>query len=157
MTNPVCASGTKALAVFLLLAALGCSSEPTATVAGQTAPATGVTAAGVEPSATPEVGTSVSTSVSTSAMQRVIVTLQPITANPANVEAGKDSMDQVMQRLVGAFPDAKVVRTMPGFSQMVIDLPADQLKVLSADPRVASAKLEARYSTMPIDKVPQER
>ncbi len=134
MTTPACAPGAKALAAVLLLSVLGCSSEPTTTAA-------------VEPSAAAQ---SVRT-VSTSQMQRVIVTLKP--TGPTE----KDAVDQAVQRLASAFPDAKVVRTMPGFSQMVIDLPADQLKALSADPMVASTSLEARYSTQPIDQVPQER
>jgi len=129
----------------MVLGAFGCSSEPTASSTA---------------SATDQPATQASTiprSVSTTAMQRIIVTLKTTSIDPADGEAAKDAVDKAMQRLTSTFPDAKVVRTMPGFSQMVIDLPADQLKALSADPAVASATLEARYSTMPIDEAPQSR
>ena len=84
-------------------------------------------------------------------MQRVIITLNPVSSDQPDIEASQKAVDEATQYLAANFPEAKVVRTMPGFGQMVIELPANQLKALSADPMVASARLDGRYRTMPID------
>lgn len=145
----------KVLFGLMLVGTLGCSSDPTASAASDTAAASpSVTPAGTATSATTSTGASAATatrSQGSSTMQRVIITLNPVSSDQPDIEASQQAVDEATQYLATNFPEATVVRTMPGFGQMVIELPADQLKALSADPMVASATLDARHRTMPID------
>ena len=60
---------------------------------------------------------------------RVIVTLNP----------SEDGIDTAVEHLQRQYPQAKVLRKMAGFSQVVLELPSDQLKSLRNEENVRAA------------------
>lgn len=65
-------------------------------------------------------------------MQRVIVNLAKTTAPVA------DQVDALTQR----FPQARVVRLLAGFHQVVLELPSAQIKELEGDSQVDQVALD---------------
>jgi len=103
---------------------------------------------GVTPGCSTESATSTpSQTLSAVAMQRVVVTLQPATSSPAQAASDTARMEKAVKHLETTFPKASILRTMPAFAQLVIELPDGDLAALAADPMVLSAKPDARHST----------
>jgi|GEM_PF-5648940 len=69
-------------------------------------------------------------------MQRVIVNLTP-SEMPVS--------DQVVE-LTRKYPQSKTLRVFAGFRQVVLELPADDMKALAAEPEVQQVALDQRNS-----------
>lgn len=74
---------------------------------------------------------------------RVIVTLAPA-PNKAVNEAG---VDAAIEYLRARYPEARIVRAMPDFSQLLVELPSRELDALATDSLVLSAKPDSSHRT----------
>ncbi len=81
------------------------------------------------------------TTVTSESPVRVLVTLAPSPDAPS----GAPSMKAAVKHLQAAYPNARVLRTMPAFSQLLIELPDNQLDALTADSRVLKAQPDASH------------
>ena len=56
--------------------------------------------------------------------------------------------DYTVKRLTSRFPEVKIVRTMPAFSQLVVELPNTQIDALTAEPFIVSVAPDTRVGTL---------
>ena len=56
--------------------------------------------------------------------------------------------DYTIKRLTAKFPKVKIVRSMPAFSQLVVELPSTQVDALTAEPFILSVATDKRVGTL---------